>query len=115
MCYEDVPKYGNDIDEVDFMVRRVNDSVLRAFESVDGGGNYISKDIKTSMDQYTKSVHNLMGLVTGGIAHGQESRCGALPMEVCLPCRGPIPRRYCADERPRRPRGTMPSSGVQRI
>ena len=38
MCYEEAPKYGNDIDEVDFLVRRVNDSILEAFNNVDGGG-----------------------------------------------------------------------------
>ena len=73
MCYEEAPKYGNDIDEVDFMVRRVNDSVLQAFNNVDGGGNYISKDMKISLDQYTKSVHNLMGLVTGALPTGKKA------------------------------------------
>ncbi|MGB5291531.1 MAG: pyruvate formate lyase family protein, partial [Lysobacterales bacterium] len=73
MCYEDAPKYGNDIDEVDFMLRRVNNSVLHTFNNVDGGGNYISKDIKTSLDQYTKSVHNLMGLVTGALPTGKKA------------------------------------------
>ena len=47
--------------------RRVNDSILKAFNNVDGGGNYISKDIKPSLDQYPKSIHNLMGLVTGAM------------------------------------------------
>ena len=55
------------------MVRRVNDSVLAAFNNVDGGGNYISKDIKTSLDQYTKSVHNLMGMVTGALPNGKKA------------------------------------------
>ena len=73
MCYEEAPKYGNDIDEVDFMLRRVNDSVVEAFNKVDGGGNYISKDIKTSLDQYTKSIHNLMGLVTGALPSGKRA------------------------------------------
>ena len=73
MCYQDAPKYGNDIDEADFMVRRVNNSVLAAFNEVDGGGNYISKDIKTSLDQYTKSVHNLMGMVTGALPNGKKA------------------------------------------
>ena len=73
MCYEDSPKYGNDIDEVDFMLRRVNDSILTTFNNVDGGGNYISKDIKTSLDQYTKSVHNLMGMVTGALPTGKKA------------------------------------------
>ena len=73
MCYEEAPKYGNDIDEVDYMVRRVNDSVLAAFDNVDGGGCYISKDIKCSLDQYTKSIHNLMGLVTGALPNGKKA------------------------------------------
>ena len=66
-------KYGNDIDEVDLMLRRVNDSIYDAFQRVDGGGNYISKNIKTSLDQYTKSVHNLMGLVTGALPTGKKA------------------------------------------
>ncbi len=73
MCYEEAPKYGNDIDEVDLMLRRVNDSIYDAFQRVDGGGNYISKNIKTSLDQYTKSVHNLMGLVTGALPTGKKA------------------------------------------
>ena len=70
MCY-DAPKYGNDIDEVDFLVRRVNDSILKAFESVDGGGCYVARDIRTSLDQYTKSTHNLMGKFVGAIPSGK--------------------------------------------
>ena len=76
MCYQDAPKHGNDIDEVSKLVHRVNDSVLTTFNNVDGGGNYISKDIKTSLDQYTKSVHNLMGMVTGALPNGKKSRRG---------------------------------------
>jgi formate C-acetyltransferase len=72
MCYE-APKHGNDIPEVNKMVHRVNDSILHAFNNVDGGGNYLSKDIKTSLDQYTKSIHNLMGLVTGALPTGKKS------------------------------------------
>jgi formate C-acetyltransferase len=73
MCYEEAPKYGNDIDEVDYMVHRVNDSVLAAFENVDGGGAYTDKDMKVSLDQYTKSVHNLCGLVTGALPNGKRA------------------------------------------
>ena len=73
MCYEEAPKYGNDIDEVDYMVRRVNDSLLAAFNNVDGGGCYIDKDMKVSLDQYTKSIHNLMGLVTGALPNGKKA------------------------------------------
>ncbi len=32
MCYEEAPKYGNDIDEVDLMLRRVNNSILTCFQ-----------------------------------------------------------------------------------
>ncbi len=73
MCYEDAPKYGNDIDEVDKMVLRVNDSILTAFNNVDGGGCYLSKDIKTSLDAYTKSIHNLMGMATGALPNGKRA------------------------------------------
>jgi pyruvate-formate lyase len=73
MFYEDAPKYGNDIDEVDYMVRRVNDSIIATFDNVDGGGNYISKDIKSCPDAYTKSVHNLLGLVTGALPTGKKA------------------------------------------
>jgi len=73
MCYEEAPKYGNDIDEVDFLVRRVNDSVLAAFNNVDGGGTYVDKDMKVSLDQYTKSAHNLMGLITGALPNGKQA------------------------------------------
>jgi len=73
MCYEEAPKYGNDIDEVDALVRRVNDSILAAFNNVDGGGNYLSKDIVSAPDQYTKSSHNLMGMVTGALPTGKKA------------------------------------------
>ena len=72
LCYE-APKHGNDITEVNKMVRRVTDSVLVAFNKVDGGGNYISKDIKSAPDAYTKSIHNLMGMVTGALPSGKRS------------------------------------------
>jgi formate C-acetyltransferase len=73
MCYQDAPKHGNDIPEVNKLLHRVNDSILTAFNNVDGGGNYISKHIKTSLDQYTKSVHNLMGMVTGALPNGKKA------------------------------------------
>ncbi len=72
LCYG-APKHGNDIPEMNRLVHRVYDSILHAFESVDGGGNYISKDIKTSLDSYTKSIHNLMGLVTGALPTGKKA------------------------------------------
>jgi len=72
MCFE-APKHGNDIPEVNRFVRRVYDSILHAFNNVDGGGNYISKDIKTSLDAYTKSVHNPMGMVTGALPNGKKA------------------------------------------
>ncbi len=72
MCFE-APKHGNDIPEVNALLRRVNDSILTAFNNVDGGGNYISKDIKSSLDQYTKSVHNPMGMATGALPNGKKA------------------------------------------
>jgi len=70
MCFE-APKHGNDIPEVNKLVRRVTNSIYDAFQKVDGGGNYISRDIKSAPDAYTKSVHNLMGLVTGALPSGK--------------------------------------------
>ncbi|RPI72994.1 MAG: hypothetical protein EHM38_01105, partial [Geobacteraceae bacterium] len=70
MCYE-APKHGNDIPEVNKLTHRVFESILTAFNSVDGGGNYLSKDIKSAPDAYTKSIHNLMGLVTGALPSGK--------------------------------------------
>ncbi|MGA3315321.1 MAG: pyruvate formate lyase family protein [Candidatus Korobacteraceae bacterium] len=72
LCYE-APKHGNDIPEVNKMLHRVNDSILHAFNNVDGGGNYLNKDTKTSLDQYTKSIHNLMGMVTGALPTGKKA------------------------------------------
>jgi formate C-acetyltransferase len=72
MCFE-APKHGNDIPEVNALLRRVNDSILTAFNNVDGGGNYLSKDIKSSLDQYTKSVHNPMGMATGALPNGKKA------------------------------------------
>ena len=72
MCY-DAPKHGNDIPEMNKLLYRVNDSILTAFNNVDGGGNYISKDIKSSLDQYTKSVHNPMGMATGALPNGKKA------------------------------------------
>jgi formate C-acetyltransferase len=71
MVYEEAPKYGNDLDEPDKLLLRVNNSILAAFNNVDGGGNYISKDMKSTLDQYTKSIHNLMGLITGALPTGK--------------------------------------------
>jgi len=73
MFYEDAPKYGNDLDEPDAMLHRVNNSVYTAFNKVDGGGNYLSKDILSTPDQYTKSIHNLMGLITGALPTGKKA------------------------------------------
>jgi formate C-acetyltransferase len=72
MCYE-APKHGNDIPEVNRLVHRVYESILYTFNNVDGGGNYISKDIKTSLDAYTKSIHNPMGMVTGALPTGKKA------------------------------------------
>ena len=72
MCY-DAPKHGNDIPEMNKLTRRVYESIYQAFQNVDGGGNYISKDIKSAPDAYTKSIHNLMGLVTGALPTGKKA------------------------------------------
>ena len=69
LCF-DVPKHGNDIPEVNKLVRRVYDSIYQAFQNV--GGNYMGKDIKSAPDAYTKSIHNLMGLVTGALPTGKK-------------------------------------------
>ncbi len=52
-------------------VRRVTDRIFDAFQKVDGGGNYISQDIRSAPDAYTKSIHNLMGMVTGTLPSGK--------------------------------------------
>jgi len=72
LCYE-APKHGNDIPEMNKMTHRVYESILKAFQNVDGGGNYISKDIKSVPDAYTKSIHNLMGMVTGALPTGKRA------------------------------------------
>jgi formate C-acetyltransferase len=51
----------------------VYESIYQAFQNVLGGGNYISKDIKSAPDAYTKSIHNLMGLVTGALPNGKKA------------------------------------------
>ena len=72
MCYE-APKHGNDIPEMSRLAHRVFESILVAFNKVDGGGNYLSQDIKSAPDAYTKSIHNLMGLVTGALPTGKKA------------------------------------------
>jgi len=72
LCYE-APKHGNDIPEVSALTHRVYESILKTFNNVDGGGNYISKDIQSVPDAYTKSIHNLMGLVTGALPTGKKA------------------------------------------
>ena len=72
MCL-DAPKHGNDIPEMNRMTHRVYESILAAFQNVDGGGNYLSKDIKSVPDAYTKSIHNLMGMVTGALPNGKKA------------------------------------------
>ena len=67
------PKHGNDIPEMNRMTHRVYESILTAFNNVDGGGNYLSKDIKSAPDAYTKSIHNLMGMVTGALPNGKRA------------------------------------------
>jgi formate C-acetyltransferase len=72
MCLE-APKHGNDIPEVNKFVRRVYNTILETFNNVDGGGNHISKDIKTSLDAYTKSGHNPFGMVCGALPNGKKA------------------------------------------
>jgi trans-4-hydroxy-L-proline dehydratase len=72
LCYE-APKHGNDIKEMNKFVRRVYNSIFQAFQNVGGGGNYISPDIKSAPDSYTKSIHNLMGLLTGALPNGKKA------------------------------------------
>ncbi len=72
LCYE-APKHGNDIPAVNRMVHRVYESIYQAFQNVEGGGNYISADIRSAPDSYTKSIHNLMGLVTGALPTGKKA------------------------------------------
>ena len=49
---------------------------------MDGGGNYISQDIQSAPDAYTKSIHNLMGLVTGALPTGKKA--GVALTDGCL-------------------------------
>jgi formate C-acetyltransferase len=72
LCYE-APKHGNDIPEMNKLTHRVYESILTAFNNVDGGGNYLSKDMKSVPDAYTKSIHNLMGMVTGALPTGKKA------------------------------------------
>jgi len=72
LCY-DAPKHGNDIPEMNRLTHRVYESILQAFQNVDGGGNYLSQDLKSVPDAYTKSIHNLMGLVTGALPTGKKA------------------------------------------
>ena len=71
MCL-DAPKHGNDIPEVNRLTQGCM-KVYWSFPKVDGGGNYLSKDIKSAPDAYTKSIHNLMGLVTGALPNGKKA------------------------------------------
>ncbi|MEN8132564.1 MAG: pyruvate formate lyase family protein [Pseudomonadota bacterium] len=70
LCYE-APKHGNDIPEVNKFVHRVYDSIYQAFQNV--GGNYMGKEFKSAPDAYTKSIHNMMGLVTGALPTGKKA------------------------------------------
>jgi len=72
LCY-DAPKHGNDIPEMNKLTHRVYESILQAFQNVDGGGNYLSQDLKSVPDAYTKSIHNLMGMVTGALPTGKKA------------------------------------------
>ncbi len=81
LCY-DAPKHGNDIPEVNRFVHRVYETIFQAFQNVGGGGNYISADIKSAPDAYTKSIHNLMGMVTGALPTGKKA--GVALTDGCL-------------------------------
>ena len=70
LCF-DAPKHGNDIPEVNKLVRRVYDSIYQAFQNV--GGNYMGKEYQSAPDAYTKSIHNMMGLVTGALPTGKRA------------------------------------------
>jgi formate C-acetyltransferase len=70
LCFE-APKHGNDIPEMNKLVRRVYDSIYQAFQNV--GGNYMGKEFKSAPDAYTKSIHNMMGLVTGALPTGKKA------------------------------------------
>ena len=70
LCYE-APKHGNDIPEMNRFVHRVYDSIYQAFQNV--GGNYMGKEFKSAPDAYTKSIHNMMGLVTGALPTGKKA------------------------------------------
>jgi formate C-acetyltransferase len=51
----------------------VYETIFKAFQNVNGGGNYISADIRSAPDSYTKSIHNLMGLMTGALPTGKKA------------------------------------------
>ncbi|MBE0712983.1 MAG: hypothetical protein IH583_11415 [Candidatus Aminicenantes bacterium] len=70
LCFE-APKHGNDIPEMNHFVHRVYDSIYQAFQNV--GGNYMGKEFKSAPDAYTKSIHNMMGLVTGALPTGKKA------------------------------------------
>ncbi len=71
LCF-DAPKHGNDIPEVNALVRRVYNTNWEGFQKI--GGNFLSKDIKSTPDCYTKSIHNYFGLVTGALPSGKKNR-----------------------------------------
>lgn len=70
LCYE-APKHGNDIPEMNKFVRRVTNSIYDAFQKVDGGGDLHQPGHYVRANAYTKSIHNLMGLVTGALPNGK--------------------------------------------
>jgi len=70
MCIA-APKHGNDIDEVNKLVRRVYDDTNDSFQKV--GGNFLSADIKTNIDHYSKSIHSYFGMLTGALPTGRKA------------------------------------------
>ena len=71
LCF-DAPKHGNDIPEVNQLVHRVYNTNWEGFQKI--GGNFLSKDIKSTPDCYTKSIHNFFGLLTGALPSGKKNR-----------------------------------------
>lgn len=70
MCVA-APKHGNDIDEVNKLVRRVYDDTNDSFQKV--GGNFLSADIKANIDHYSKSIHSYFGMLTGALPTGRQA------------------------------------------
>ena len=77
MCYEDAPKHGNDIPEMNRMTHRVYESILKAFNNVDGGGNYLGKRHQVDAGCLHQEHPQPDGDGDRGAAERQASRSGA--------------------------------------